>query len=62
VRLKVIKIGTSSLVNEEFGTLNLGGLSRICEVVRDLQAKGEHRSIYQQQIKSILQQQQPAAM
>jgi glutamate 5-kinase len=39
--LQVIKIGTSSLVNEQFGTLNLSGLSRICEVVRDLQAKGE---------------------
>jgi hypothetical protein len=38
--LQVIKIGTSSLINEQYGTLNLSSLSRICEVVRDLHAKG----------------------
>lgn len=38
----VIKIGTSSLINETYGTLNLSSLSRICEVVRDLHAKGHY--------------------
>ncbi|WIA19357.1 hypothetical protein OEZ85_003985 [Tetradesmus obliquus] len=38
----VIKIGTSSLINEQYGTLNLSILSRICEVVRDLHAQGHH--------------------
>jgi hypothetical protein len=37
---QVIKIGTSSLINEKYGTLNLSSLSRICEVVRELHAKG----------------------
>jgi glutamate 5-kinase len=37
----VIKIGTSSLINEKYGTLNLSSLSKICEVVRELHAKGE---------------------
>lgn len=39
--LQVIKIGTSSLINEQYGTLNLSILSRICEVVRDLLAQGK---------------------
>lgn len=39
--LQVIKIGTSSLINEKYGTLNLSSLSRICEVVRELHAQGE---------------------
>lgn len=38
---QVIKIGTSSLINEKYGTLNLSSLSRICEVVRELHAKGK---------------------
>lgn len=38
--VQVIKIGTSSLINEKYGTLNLSSLSRICEVVRELHAKG----------------------
>lgn len=38
----VIKIGTSSLINEKYGTLNLSSLSRICEVVRELHAKGHY--------------------
>eukprot|EP00882_Tetradesmus_deserticola_P012459 GHRQ01013202.1.p1 GENE.GHRQ01013202.1~~GHRQ01013202.1.p1 ORF type:complete len:204 (+),score=62.82 GHRQ01013202.1:232-843(+) len=38
----VVKIGTSSLVNEQFGTLNLSNLSRVCEVVRELHAKGHY--------------------
>jgi hypothetical protein len=42
--LQVIKIGTSSLINEHYGTLNLSSLSRICEVVRELHAKGEARA------------------
>lgn len=37
---QIIKIGTSSLINEKYGTLNLSSLSRICEVVRELHAKG----------------------
>jgi hypothetical protein len=32
------------LINEKYGTLNLSSLSRICEVVRELHAKGETRS------------------
>ncbi|KAF6260018.1 Aspartate/glutamate/uridylate kinase [Scenedesmus sp. NREL 46B-D3] len=38
----VVKIGTSSLVNEQHATLNLSNLSRVCEVVRDLHAKGHY--------------------
>eukprot|EP00878_Enallax_costatus_P014066 GHUV01014710.1.p1 GENE.GHUV01014710.1~~GHUV01014710.1.p1 ORF type:complete len:460 (+),score=92.12 GHUV01014710.1:380-1759(+) len=38
----VIKIGTSSLINEQYGTLNLSSLSRICEVVRELHSKGHY--------------------
>lgn len=38
---QVIKIGTSSLTNEKYGTLNLSSLSRVCEVVRELHAQGE---------------------
>jgi glutamate 5-kinase len=42
---QVIKIGTSSLINEKYGTLNLSSLSRICEVVRELHAKGETQAL-----------------
>jgi glutamate 5-kinase len=45
----VIKIGTSSLINEKYGTLNLSSLSRICEVVRELHKKGMHGAEGQQQ-------------
>lgn len=41
LHIQVIKIGTSSLINEKYGTLNLSSLSRICEVVRELHAKGK---------------------
>eukprot|EP00775_Hariotina_reticulata_P012564 gene12564-12696_t len=40
--MQVIKIGTSSLINEKYGTLNLSSMSKICEVVRELQTRGHY--------------------
>lgn len=41
---QVIKVGTSSLVRPDAGSLNLSSLARICETVRDLRAEG-HRVV-----------------
>ncbi|KAK9846452.1 hypothetical protein WJX81_004071 [Elliptochloris bilobata] len=41
---QVIKVGTSSLVRPDAGSLNLSNLARICETVRDLRAEG-HRVV-----------------
>lgn len=35
-KLIVIKVGTSSLIREDRGTLNLTNISRICETVKGL--------------------------
>jgi len=43
-RPQVIKVGSSSLVRSEAGSLNLSNLARICETVRDLRAEG-HRVV-----------------
>ena len=40
-RWQVLKVGTSSLVRPEHGTVNLSSLSKICEAARDLLAAGD---------------------
>lgn len=39
-RSQVIKVGTSSLIRADVGTLNLTSLAAIVEMVRDLKAQG----------------------
>jgi glutamate 5-kinase len=38
--VQVIKIGTSSLINEGFHSLNLSNLARVCEVIKQLHNEG----------------------
>lgn len=40
----VIKVGTSSLINEELGSLNLGALGQLCELVARLR-RAKHRVV-----------------
>ena len=40
----VIKVGTSSLINEELGSMNLGALGQLCELVARLRRAG-HRVV-----------------
>ena len=39
--LQVIKVGTSSLVRPDKGSINISNLARLCETVRNLRGEGE---------------------
>lgn len=41
LRPQVIKVGTSSLLRADMGSLNISNLARICETVRDLHRAGQ---------------------
>ena len=43
VCLQVIKVGTSSLLRADQGSLNISNLARLCETVRDMHRKGAHQ-------------------
>lgn len=43
--LQVIKIGTSSLIHQEYHSLNLSNLARVCEVIKQLHSQGEGRAL-----------------
>lgn len=38
---QVLKVGTSSLINNDHQAINLTNLARICETTRDLMAAGK---------------------
>jgi hypothetical protein len=40
-RRQVIKIGTSSLIHQEYHSLNLSNLARVCEVIKQLHSEGK---------------------